>query len=210
MGEVAADWLNRLEPYFSEYGCWFLLAVLFLENVVLLGAIMPGAVVLVVSGWLAQQAQSSPYPLVLAGFAGTVAGDVTSYFIGKTAGGRLARSERWREGFAAVGERVRNEPALFACCHFLSYLRLFVPATAGMSGVPFRRWLALDATGAALWVSTHVAAGYCLSLSGASAAGKTITIVVVCVFAIILLVHHFKPSLLKGWKKGKNGSGVKP
>jgi len=192
MGEVAADWLGRVQPYFSAYGGWFVLAALFLENVLFLGVLIPGAVVLVVSGWLAQQGQSAPYPLVLAGFVGTVAGDIASYCIGKKVGGRLSQSRRWGKEFAAASERVRAEPALFLCCHFAAYLRMFVPAAAGMSGVSFRRWLLLDATGAALWVTTHVAAGYCLSLSGASEAGRTVGIAVIVLFVIIVLARHFR------------------
>jgi membrane protein DedA with SNARE-associated domain len=201
MSEIAADWLGRIQPYFSEYGCWFVLAALFLENVVLLGAIMPGVVVLVIAGGLAQQAGSSPYSLALAGFVGTVAGDACSYLIGKKAGVRLARSERWGKGFAAVGERVRTEPALFAFCHFFSYLRLLVPATAGAIGVPFGRWVLLDATGAALWVSSHVAVGYCLSLSGASAAGRTIALAAVAVFVVIVGAHHLKTPFRTGRRR---------
>ena len=197
MSEVAADWLGQVQPYFAEYGCWFVLALLFLENVLFLGALIPGAVVLVVGGWLMRQEQGSPYLLAFAGFVGTVAGDTVSYLIGQKAGGRLLQSKRWSKGIALVSERVRQEPALLMFCHFVSYLRMFVPATAGMSGVPLRRWLMLDATGAALWVASHVAAGYFLSLSGASAAGRTVALVVFGLLIVIVAAHLLKERSLR-------------
>lgn len=197
MTEVATDWLGRMQPYFAEYGCWFVLTLLFLENVMFLGVFIPGAVVLLVGGWLARQEQGLPYLLALSGFIGTLAGDTVSYFIGKRTGDGLLKSERWGKGITAVSERVRNEPALLMFCHFVSYLRMLVPATAGMSGVPFHRWLMLDAIGAALWVTSHVAAGYFLSLSGASEAGRKITIVVVSLFLILVIARQFKVRFLR-------------
>jgi membrane-associated protein len=198
MGELTADWLRVLQTYFSEYGIWFVLAALFLENVMLLGTIIPGAVVLVMGGWLAQQqGQGFPYLLVLVGFIGTISGDIVSYGIGKKVGGRLLQSKRWSKGLNSVSERVRNEPALLMFCHFGSYLRMFVPASAGMSGVPFRRWLMLDATGAALWVSSHVAAGYFLSMSGALSSMKTVAVVIILLVLGIVGIHYFKAARLR-------------
>ena len=53
MSEIAADWLGKIQPYVAHYGCGFVLVVLFLENVLFLGTIIPGAVVLVVAGYAA-------------------------------------------------------------------------------------------------------------------------------------------------------------
>ena len=197
MSEIAADWQGRVQPYFAEYGCWFVLALLVLENVMFLGALIPGAVVLVVGGWLTRQEQGAPYLLMLAGFVGTVAGDTVSYFIGRKAGDRLLQSKRWGKGIVSVSERVRREPMLLMFCHFVSYLRMFVPATAGMSGVPFRRWLMLDATGAALWVASHVAAGYFLSLSSASEVGRTSGVIVIGLFLVIITARYLKGMFLR-------------
>lgn len=179
MSDLADDGMRLVQTYFAEYGNWFVLVALFLENVMFLGTIIPGVVVLVMAGGLAQQqGQGFPYGLVLAGYVGTVAGDMFSYGIGRKMGDRLLRSKRWGRHLTAVSERVRREPALLLFGHFASYLRMFVPLTAGMSRVPFRRWLLLDATGAALWVTSHVAVGYFLSLSGAMSSSRTIAAVI--------------------------------
>ena len=163
------EWLHLVRTYFSQYGYAFVFVALFLENVLFLGVFVPGVVVLLLCGWLASQASESPYPLMLFGFLGTVSGDSVSYAMGSRLGDRLLRSKRWGGGIAATTERVRREPAVLMFCHFVSYLRMFVPMSAGVSGVPFRRWLALDASGAALWVVSHVLIGYFLSMSSAHA-----------------------------------------
>lgn len=196
MLDLAADGFRLLQTYFAQYGLWFVFAALFLENVMFLGTIIPGAVVLVMAGGLAQQnGHQFPYWLVLVGFLGTVAGDTVSYGIGR--GARLLQSERWSKGIATVSERVRREPALLMFCHFGSYLRMFVPAAAGMSRVPFRRWLALDATGAALWVTSHVAVGYFLSFSGALASSKNIATVIVVLVLGFIGMRYLKAAIAR-------------
>ena len=184
------EWLGLVRSYFTEYGYLFVFTALFLENVMFLGAIIPGAVVLILCAWLAQEGKAFPYPLILVGFLGTIAGDMVSYAMGRKMGDRLLHSKKWGKGVAAMSERVRREPALLMFCHFVSYLRMFVPMSAGMSGVPFRRWLGLDATGAALWVSSHVLIGYFLSMSVASAYMKQIAVAVFALLVVSVAGHH--------------------
>jgi membrane-associated protein len=193
MSDLVSAGLEQLQTYFRAYGLWFVFAALFLENVMFLGVLIPGAVVLVMAGWLAQQeGQGFPYWLAVVGYLGTVAGDSVSFTIGRKAGGRLLKSERWGKGLAAASERVRAEPALLMFCHFGSYLRMFVPAAAGMSGISFRRWLMLDATGAALWITAHVAVGYFLSLSGALASSKKIAVVIIVLVLAFIAVRYYR------------------
>ena len=90
-----------------------------------------------------------------------------------------------------MSERVRNEPMLLMFCHFVSYLRMFVPLSAGVSGILFRRWLPLDASGAALWVASHISVGYFLSLSEASAYMKQVAVVVLALLVLCISVRTF-------------------
>jgi membrane-associated protein len=190
MSDLAADWLGWVQYCFARYGCGFVLVCLFLKNLMFLGPFMPGAVVMVAAGWLARQGQGSPVLLALCGIAGTVAGDTASYLIGRKAEDRLLRSPRWGKALASLSERVRDEPALLLFFHFETFLRMVVPAAAGLGGVPLRRWLALNVAGAALWVVAYGGAGYFLSLSGALAAGKTMGFVVVGFIVLLVAMHH--------------------
>lgn len=190
MNEFAADWLERLRPYFADYGWGIVLGVLFLKNLLFFGAVLPGAALLVAAGWFARQGQGSLVPLALCAFAGTVAGDAVSYLIGRRAAAWLLRSHKWGKTVAALAERVRDEPALFVFCHFQTALRMFVPAAAGISGVPFGRWMTLTAIGAAIWVACYVGAGYLLSLAGALAAGKTAALGVVGLLFVVIVGRH--------------------
>lgn len=188
---MAEEWLGFVQSYNAQYGVLFVFAALFLENVAFLGVFIPGAVVLLLSAWLARE---GPFPALLigAGFLGTVAGDTVSYLMGKKLGHRLLASKRWGPGISKVSERLRNEPALPLFCHFVAYLRMFVPAAAGMSGVPFGRWLALDSTGASVWVTTHVLLGYFLSVATASDYLKRSAPVVIVVLVLLLGIRYLR------------------
>nr|WP_309686075.1 DedA family protein [Armatimonas sp.] len=185
------EWSGLAQTYFAQYGYVFVFVALLLENVLFLGAIIPGAVVLILCGWLSQKGEGFPSSLVLIGFLGTVSGDVVSYTIGKKVGTRLLLSKKWGKGLTAMSERVRHEPMVLMFCHFVSYLRMFVPISAGISGVPFRRWLPLDASGAALWVASHISVGYFLSLSEASAYMKQIAVAVLALLVLSIGVRTF-------------------
>lgn len=178
MTDFAEEWLGRIQPYFGEYGCWLVLVILFLKGVIFVGAVMPSAGVLVVAGGLVRQGQGSLFPLALAGLVGTAAGDTVSYILGQRLGHRLIQSKRWGKSIVSISERIRKEPALILFCHFENFLRMLVPVTAGISGVPFRKWLVLNTAGSVFWVAAYITMGYFLSLSGALAASKTIGLVV--------------------------------
>ena len=184
------QWLSVVRTYFSEYGVAFVFVALFLENVMFLGVVIPGVVVLLICGWLANQGNQSPYPLMLFGFLGTVSGDATSYAIGNKLGDRLLRSKRWGKGLASATERIRREPAVMTFCHFVSYLRMFVPMSAGAARVPFGRWLRLDASGAALWVVSHVLVGYYLSMSLAHAYMERVALIVAVALGILIVARY--------------------
>ena len=191
MSEFAADWLHWLQPYFLQYGFWFVLLLLFLKSLPLIGPFAPGAMALVAVGWFGRQGQVSPYLLGIAAIIGTIAGDCVAYYVGRKAGDRLLRWQKGGKTIAALSERVRKEPALIFFCHFETILRAVVPVAAGLSDVPFRRWLLLNAAGAVLWVASFIAAGYFLSLSVALATGQTIGFVIIALVIVIALLHQF-------------------
>ena len=103
----------------------------------------------------------------------------------------MLKSPKWGGKIAAISERTLEEPALLIFCHFETILRILVPPTAGLGGVPFRRWFFLNAVGAALWVIGYIAAGYFLSLSQTMATGQTIGFVILGLVIAIIAVRYF-------------------
>lgn len=131
-----------------------------LETSFLIGLVVPGDTIVIV----AATAVSSPLEGVLLGVAvviGALIGESLGFWIGRWLGPRIRAS---RLG-ARIGEanwqrserylRRRGGPAIFLS-RFLPVLHSLVPLTVGMSGYPYRRFLAWTAPACVLWTTLYV------------------------------------------------------
>lgn len=131
-----------------------------LETSVLVGLVVPGDTIVIV----AATAVASPLEGVLLGIAviiGALVGESIGYWLGKVLGPSIRRSRLGQR----IGERnwVRSErylqrrggPAIFLS-RFLPVLHSLVPLTVGMSGYPYRRFLAWTAPACVLWAAAYI------------------------------------------------------
>ena len=131
-----------------------------LETSILIGLVVPGDTIVIV----AATAVSSPLEGVLLGVSvvvGALVGESIGFWIGRWLGPRIRAS---RLG-ARIGEanwerserylRRRGGPAIFLS-RFLPVLHSLVPLTVGMSGYPYRRFLAWTAPACILWTALYV------------------------------------------------------
>ena len=131
-----------------------------LETSVLIGLVVPGDTIVIV----AATAVASPLEGVLLGIAvviGALIGESIGYWLGKVLGPSIRRSRLGQR----IGERnwIRSErylerrggPAIFLS-RFLPVLHSLVPLTVGMTGYPFRRFLAWTAPACILWAAAYI------------------------------------------------------
>lgn len=168
------SWLTRqalkiTEDLFESYGYLTVFFAPLLENTILLGAIIPGVLVMMLAGLAAHEGLIDLWKAVPLAIVGAWIGDTISYGIGRFGWQRLGPESR----LVKMGERMR-EPLLqhsiwlVLVYHFAGYSRLIGPAAAGFIRMPFRRWLVLDYAGAALWVSVYMTVGYLLGVASLS------------------------------------------
>ncbi|MGC5169998.1 DedA family protein [Micromonospora sp. DT81.3] len=135
------------------------LAIL-LETSVLIGLVVPGDTVVIV----AATAVSSPLEAVLLGVAvviGALIGESIGFWLGRWLGpkihhswvGRRIGQENWERSERYL--RRRGGPAIFIS-RFLPVLHSLVPLTVGMSGFPYRRFLAWTAPACVLWATIYI------------------------------------------------------
>ena len=96
----------------SSYGYLFLFVASLAENVFLLGFIIPGDLVVVLGGGLAQRAGLSPVYATLAVVLGVLLGSNLSFLIGRHGGNALI--ERWGERLG-VGQKREAACKLTRC-----------------------------------------------------------------------------------------------
>lgn len=131
-----------------------------LETSVLIGLIVPGDTVVIVAG----TAVASPLEGVVLGIVvvlGALAGESIGYGLGRFLGPRIQHSRLGRRIGEANWERSerylrrRGGPAIFIS-RFLPVLHSLVPLTVGMSGYPYRRFLAWTIPACVIWSALYI------------------------------------------------------
>ena len=187
----------------ERLGTWTYLLVgglAFLETGAFVGLIAPGETAILLGGLVAGQGQIDVVTLLAIVWACAVAGDVTSFVLGR----RLGRAFLVKHGrkVQITEERLATVEGFFdrhggkaiLIGRFVGLVRAIAPFLAGSSGMRFRRFLPYDILGAGLWASTFVLLGYAFWQSfdrlveyakrGAFALGTTITLLVAIVWLV--------------------------
>jgi membrane protein DedA with SNARE-associated domain/membrane-associated phospholipid phosphatase len=141
-------------------------ALAFLETGAFIGLIAPGETAMLLGGLVAGQGQIDVVTLIGVVWACAVAGDLTSFLMGRRLGRRFLVQHGTRvqiteerlhhvEGFF---ERHGGKAILIG--RFVGLVRAIAPFLAGSSGMSLRRFLPYDVVGAGLWGTTFVLLGY--------------------------------------------------
>jgi membrane protein DedA with SNARE-associated domain/membrane-associated phospholipid phosphatase len=175
-------------------------ALAFLETGAGIGLIAPGEATILLGGFVAGQGKISVIALLAIVWTAAVAGDVTSYYLGR----RLGREFLERHGpkVKITPERLETVEGFFAkwggfailLGRFVGLVRAIAPFLAGASKMPIQRFLPYDIVGAGLWGCGLVVLGYVFWRSfdqllnaakqGALALGLVIALVVGIVAAV--------------------------
>jgi membrane protein DedA with SNARE-associated domain len=129
---------------------------------ILVGTFAEGETILIMGGFAAHQGYLAlPWVMVCA-FAGSLCGDQLAFFAGRRYGGALlTRFPRLRPGVErATALLARRGTPLLLGFRFIYGIRNVVPLAAGLSPIPFGRFVLLNAAGAATWSAGVGVAGY--------------------------------------------------
>jgi len=154
----------------STLGRWayvLVAAVVLLETSVGLGVLSPGEAVLAVAGAAAAGDGTLDLPVLLAVvWAFGVAGDTTSYLVGRRHGPRMLRGLFVRLGLTParlnrVGDLyARRGGWVLVGGRFVGPVRVLAPFVAGSSGMALGKFLRFDIVGILLWGSAWILVGY--------------------------------------------------
>jgi membrane-associated protein len=157
-----------LGTFLYEYGLWvyaLLFAIIFAETGFVITPFLPGDSLLFVAGTLAAGGGLEVRWLIPLLVAASFGGDNTNYWIGHHLGPRVFRRNGSRllnhehlDRTRAFYEHHGGKTILLA--RFLPILRTFSPFVAGISRMPYSRFLAFSLTGSMSWITLFVLAGY--------------------------------------------------
>jgi membrane protein DedA with SNARE-associated domain len=161
------DWITAIITRIGETGIALLM---FLENVL---PPIPSEVIMPLAGFIASRGQMALAAVILAGTIGSLAGAVLWYWIGRKLGRRrmkrlTRRTGRW---LAVSPQDVDRAEDWFARYGGLAVLvgrlvptvRTFISVPAGITAMPFGRFLVYTLVGTALWTALLAAAGFVLA-----------------------------------------------
>jgi membrane protein DedA with SNARE-associated domain len=147
-------------------GPWLLFVMALLETSFVQGFFVPVGVAL---SFFAALAAAEGFPPVLAGAAAAAAGgaigDTIGYWIGRKGQERWSRGTgRMARHVIAAHERTAHwfggSPLLsITIPRLISFVRTVMPLAAGMSGIPYVRFLRFEIPGVILWSALYVTAG---------------------------------------------------
>lgn len=140
-----------------------------------LGTFFEGETVLLAGGAFAHKGLLSLPGVILAAFAGSLAGDQLWFFIGRRFGQPFVeRRPRWKAQVARVdGFLARFGTAFVLGFRFLYGLRSVTPLVLGASGYPPLRFAALNAVGAAVWAVSFGVGGWALGATMAKVLARS-------------------------------------
>lgn len=140
------------------------------EAAFFLGLVTPGELAIAAGGMLAHRGQVELGWVAAAAAVGTVVGNGTGYWLGRAWGHRVRTWAPFRRTLGRSLDsardffRRRGEWAV-AVGTFISYVRIFVPFVAGMSGMSFRRFLAFGVPAGIVWAAGWAVLGLLLGES---------------------------------------------
>ncbi len=160
---------DSVQSLFEDYGYWVVFFGTLSENTLLVGLIVPGALVVILAGLAAHDGTISLPLSILLGIAGTIIGDTLSYFMGRYGWSRFGHMKMLQELSEKVREPLMRKGVWFVLFyHFAGYTRVIGPTAAGLLRMPYHRWAMADYGGAVLWIFGYFSIGYLLGVAGLS------------------------------------------
>jgi len=149
----------------AAYGYWIVLAVAFVDQ---FGAPIPAIAILLAAGAVAGEGRIGLTGVLVAAWAGTVAGDVVLYQAGRWRGGPVMRGlcsfslapdtcvRKTADSFQRLGWKA------LVVAKFVPGLALFAAPVAGTLRMPFASFLTFDAIGSVFYNVVVIGLGYAL------------------------------------------------
>lgn len=173
--------------------------VVFVEDAVFVGFVVPGETVALLAGAAAKLGHVSLTGVLVVVVVAAIVGDSVGYEVGRHFGPRILdlpilarrreRLDRARDFLAR-----RGGSAVFLG-RWVAFFRAVMPALAGTARMPYGRFLAFNAAGGLAWGVTVVLLGYAAGASYAQVekyVGRDAALVVVAVVVIALVVWRIR------------------
>lgn len=183
-------------------------ALVFAEDALFIGFVIPGETAAVIGGVFASQGDLPLWAMITVVVSAAILGDTVGYEIGKHLGPHIMRMKildkrRARLQHAEDFLARRGGLAVFLG-RFTAFFRAVMPALAGLSQMPYRRFATWNFTGGIVWGSLFVTIGFVAGNSYEEVArifGRGAALVVAGIAVVILVVWQVRKHRAEGRPK---------
>lgn len=135
------------------------------ESSIGVGLVVPGETGMIVGGFVVSQGNATFWIMLVVGIAGAIVGNSIGYEIGRRFGpavrssriGRRIGDDNWQRAEDYLATRGAKAVAY---TQFLAVVRSVVPALAGVSRMPYRKFLFWNALGGIVWATIYTSVGF--------------------------------------------------
>lgn len=188
-------------------------ALVFCEDGLFVGFVLPGETAVVLGGVLASESRINVVILCACVVFAAIAGDTVGYEIGHRYGERILRigplkKHQHRIGQAQEFIRRRGPVAVFLG-RFIAFFRAMMPALAGISHMRYRKFLLFNALGGLVWGVGFTLLGYYAGnaykrIEHEVGTGAAIAVAAVVVIGVV--VWHFRRKRREGAEENHDES----
>ncbi len=196
LGEAALDSVEMTHEL-ESYGLILLFIVVLLEGC---GIPLPGETALITAAVLAGSGRFNIVEVIAVASVAAIIGDTIGYWIARLGGRRLIDKIPFAgdaaKRFLPKGEAFfeKHGPKTVLIARFVAGLRIAIAWLAGLSKMPWLRFLAYNAAGGILWATTYGLAAYYFGQAAVDAVEKYGFFAVIAIAAVavpVYLGHRF-------------------
>ena len=160
--ERIVDWV---EPFFVSGGYLIIAGAVLMERSIFIGLIVPGDLILALGGVYSSQHKMSLVLVILIGTIAAICGESIGYWLGRTYGQRLIKRiplVRRLEGHLEASQDYfrRHGGKTVAVGRYATALGAFIPFSAGVARMRYRRFVAFDVPAIVVWAIAISVFGY--------------------------------------------------
>lgn len=180
-------WLLSMDPVLLLVVCGLLI---FLEDALFIGFVIPGETAAVIVGVAASFGQVPLAAAIIVVVVAAILGDTVGYEIGKHLFSRV-RGRGWMAGHEDKVERAeqflaRRGAAAVFLGRFVALFRAMMPAIAGASRMQYSVFLRWNALGGLVWGTAFVMLGHIAGKSWEALAHRANTVILVAIAVLIV------------------------
>jgi membrane-associated protein len=164
--DTIIEWLR---PAYSGPLAYLLMAgIIFLDRAAFTGLFIPGELFVALGGVFAGRGELSVAPVIVIAALAGILGETVSYWLGRRYGARIVKhlplANRIDKHLDETRDFLRRHGGKTVfIARYVSVVGTFMPFVAGMSDMPFGRFLAFDIAAITLWATAVTLLGYFLN-----------------------------------------------